>query len=339
MKRFDRRSKRIQGGLVSSVIVSLCFATGCITPIIDIDLGSLVGVSPLSEVTIVDAGKAKLVMLELTGVITFEEDGWSFGGQQPSVVARLHEALALAAQDDAVEGLLLRVRSPGGGVAASETVYHLVRSWREKTGKPVVAYLQEVAASGGYYVAMAADRVVAHPASITGSIGVVMPGVNLAGLMGRFGIQDQSLTSGTFKDAGSALRPMRDDEREQLQSVIDDLYGRFLDVVDHGRPNLERESVERLADGRVFTARQALEAGLIDEVGHLEVAIDRAEWLAGISEASVVTYKEAGRAANNIYSDFSAERSEPSTEVNVLSVGAPVLSAGFYYLWPMALPR
>jgi protease-4 len=317
-------------------ISSLFFATGCITPIID--LGSLGRVSPLAEVTITGDADAKLAMLEVTGVISFVEEGWSFSGQKPSVIARLHEALELAAGDPKVKGLILRVRSPGGGVAASETLHHLISDWKQHTGKPVVAFLQGIAASGGYYVAMASDRVVAHPSSITGSIGVIMPGINLSGLMERFGVEDQTLISGDFKDAGSIVRVMRDEERAQLQSVIDDLYGRFVDVVDAGRPKLDRSAVEKLSDGRIFSARQALDAGLVDEIGHLNAAITRARELAGLSKFRLVTYKEAGRPANNIYSDVSSRAPAPS-EFNLISIGVSKIPAGFYYLWPMALPH
>lgn len=317
-------------------ISSLFFATGCIAPIID--LGSLGRISPLSEVTISGDADAKLAMLEVTGVISFEESGWSFSGHKPSVIARLQEALELAADDPKVKGLILRVRSPGGGVAASETLHHLISDWKQQTRKPVVAFLQGIAASGGYYVAMAADTVVAHPSSITGSIGVIMPGLNVSGLMERFGVSDQSLTSGAFKDSGSALRLMREDERTQLQSVIDDLYGRFVDVVDAGRPGLDRTSVERLSDGRIFSADQALAEGLVDQIGHLDAAINRARELAGVSKVRLITYKEAGRPVNNIYSDISSRSPAPS-DFNLLSLGIRKIPAGFYYLWPMALPR
>lgn len=315
--------------------------TACITPIID--LGSIGQVSPLVETAVVEKGEAKLAMLEIDGVISFDESGWGFGASQPNMVSRLYEALDLAARDDDVRGLIVRIRSPGGGVAASESVYHLLESWRGQTEKPVVAFFQEVAASGGYYAAMAADHVVAHPASITGSIGVMMPGLNVSGLMERFGVEDQNLTSGAFKDTGSAIRPMRPDERAQLQSVIDELYGQFVDVVDAGRPGLDRESVERLADGRVFTARQALEAGLVDEIGHFTSAIEAAEERAGIEGATLVVYRQRGQMARNIYSSFSSRNEaqpESGTEVNVFSFGAGAPPpAGFYYLWPPAFPR
>jgi protease-4 len=178
----------------------------------------------------------------------------------------------------------------------------------------------------------------AHPSAVTGSIGVIMPGFNVSGLMERFGVADQSLTSGAFKDSGSSLRPMRQDERTQLQSVIDDLHGRFVDVVDTGRPSLDRSAVEALSDGRIFSARQALSEGLVDEIGHLDDAIERARQLAGVSEVKVITYRQAGQAANNIYSEISSAAPNP-VELNVLSVGAGTIPAGFYYLWPMAMPR
>jgi protease-4 len=315
-------------------IVSLFFVSGCFTPIID--FGFLGRVSALSEVTISGDAEAKLVMLEVTGVISFEEDGWIFGGQQPSLVSRLHEALSLAAADPDVKGLVLRIRSPGGGAAASETLYHLISDWKRETHKPVIAFIQGVAASGGYYVAMAADRVIAHPSSVTGSIGVIMPGFNVSGLMEKLGVADQSLTSGAFKDSGSALRQMREDERAQLQSVIDDLHRNFVDVVDKGRPGLDRGSVEKLSDGRIFSARQALAVGLVDEIGHLGNAIERARQLAGVSHARVIAYREAGQPANNIYSGISSAVPSP-VQFNVLSFGASKIPAGFYYLWPMAV--
>jgi protease-4 len=318
-------------------IASLVFATGCITPIID--LGSIGRVSPLSEVRISGSGEAKIAVLEITGVISFEEEGWSLSGQEPSVIARLHEALDLAAKDKDVEGLLLRIRSPGGGVAASETLHYLVDSWRKNTKKTVVAYLQGTAASGGYYVAMASDAVVAHPASITGSIGVIMPGFNVSGLMERFGVADQNITSGAFKDSGSPTRPMRNDEREQLQGVIDSLHSRFVNVVDTGRPGLDRDAVAALADGRIFSSEQALELGLVDSIGHIDVAVDLVKELAGIERATLVAYKEAGRATNNVYSNLSSRMRQGPAEVNLFSIGAAKIPAGFYYLWPMALPQ
>jgi protease-4 len=158
----------------------------------------------------------------------------------------------------------------------------------------------------------------------------------LSGLMNKFGIDDQSVTSGAFKDTGSFMRPMREDEREQLQGVVDDLYGRFVDVVDEGRPKLSREEVLGLADGRIYTANQALEVGLVDRIGHLDFAIARAEELASLSDSKIVTYRAAGRSANNVYSGITSR--EPNrNEINFISIGTSTIPAGFYYLWPMAI--
>jgi protease-4 len=315
-------------------------SSGCIIPIVD--LGSFGRTGPLVEHTLQGDSDDKLVMLEIQGVIAFEQSGWSFTGAQPSMVARLSEALELAAADEDVKGLILRIRSPGGGVAASETLHHLLSRWKQQTSKPVVAYLQGIAASGGYYVAMTADEVVAHPTAVTGSIGVIMPGINVAGLMEQFGVENQTLTSGAYKDSGSMMREMREDERKQLQSVIDDLYMRFVEVVDEGRPKLDRRTVSMLADGRVYSADQALEAGLVDQVGHLELALERAEALAEVEDAEIITYRSEGELATNVYSRFWSQTEEPETEraeASVISVGSQALPAGFYYLWPRALPH
>jgi protease-4 len=318
------------------LLTALLMGTGCFTAPL-FDLGTFGRIQPLSEVTIQGEGEAKLVLLEIQGVISYEAEGFSFGGARPSVVPRLREALDLAAADDRVAGLILRIRSPGGGVAPSETLYHLVKQWKLSTHKPVIAYFQGLAASGGYYVAMAADEVIAHPTAVTGSIGVIMPSLNLSGLMEKFGIDNQSVTSGAFKDTGSFLRPMRNDEKRQLQSVIDDLYNRFVEVVDDGRPNLVRKEVLALADGRIYTANQALESGLIDRIGHLDDVFKRAEALAGLSDSKIISYRAAGRPISNVYSDISSKTSN-RTDFNLISIGAASIPAGFYYLWPMALP-
>ena len=311
-------------------LVILCLAA-C-----TIDLGSLTRVEPLVESRVRGDAGPKLVMLEIEGVITDFEKRSRLGSTRPSPVARAREALELAARDDKVAGLVLRIQSPGGTVAASETLYHELMMWKQETNLPVVAYMQGIAASGGYYVAMAADRVIAHPSTVTGSIGVIMTGVNVSALMQRFGVEDQTLKSGEFKDAGSPLRPMRDEERAQLQSVIDDFHGSFIEVVDSGRPELDGVTVRVLADGRIFSAKQALEAGLIDQIAHLDEALDEAQKMAGIPESQVVVYHRASEYQNNIYSR-TPSTSVPMVDIDVLTFANDRLPTGFYYLWPPAI--
>ena len=311
--------------------LALLGLSGCIVPIFN--LGALGGATALEETRVLGEDGPKLALLEIKGVIGGRRERFSIGPEPPTMVARLREALDLAGEDDEVVGVILRVNSPGGSVAASETIYHELMRWKEEYGKPLVAYLHGLATSGGYYAAMAADEIVAHPTTVTGSIGVIMSGINLSGLMERFGIKDQSLKSGPFKDAASPLRPMRKEERRQLQSVIDDLHGRFVEVVSAGRPRLELEKIKGLADGRVFSASQALEAGLVDSLGHLEDAVTVAEKRAGISQSQIVMYHSQFAYIDNIYSGLYRP---PTQQINidVLSLPEHTLSPGFYYLWP-----
>jgi protease-4 len=300
------------------------------------DLSAFGAAGSLQETVVAGESGPKLVLFEIAGMIADSPARVRLGAERPSMMARAREALDLAAEDDEVAGLLLRIQSPGGTVSASETLYHELSLWKEETQKPVIAYLQGLATSGGYYVAMASDKVIAHPTTVTGSLGVIMRGINVSGLMDRIGVTDQSLRSGAFKDTASALRPMREDEREQLQSVINDLHGRFVEVVTKGRPNLDTAKVEHLADGRVYTARQALEAGLIDQIGHLDEAIEAAEQLAEISESRVVMYRKPGEYLDNIYS-HSPQTPPQAVDIDIFSLGDDWLAPGFYYLWPTVL--
>jgi protease-4 len=181
-------------------------------------------------------------------------------------------------------------------------LYREVRRFKEQTKRPVIAQMIGAGTSGAYYVAMAADEVRAYPSTVTGSIGVIIGGVNLSGLMERFGVANQTITTGPYKDAGSPLRPMRPEERAQLESVARDLFDSFLDVVEAGRPKLGRARIEELADGRIYSAQQALEAGLVDTLGDLPEAVEAAKRAAGIEgEARVVVYHRPGEEPENLF--------------------------------------
>jgi signal peptide peptidase SppA len=193
------------------------------------------GIKPLEETVVLGEDGPKIVQLEIEGVITEASRQPRFPLEaRESLIARLKEALDRAEKDDDVAALLLRIQSPGGTVSASETLYHEILEWKEETGRPVVAHLEGLATSGAYYVAMAADEVISHPTTVTGSIGVLFAGLNFSGLMEKLGVSNQNLTGGEYKDAGSPFRPMRSEERAQLQSVIDDFHARFREVVDGG---------------------------------------------------------------------------------------------------------
>lgn len=304
-----------------------------------VDLGSLGGPGKLRETVVLGESGPKIAMIDITGVISEEEGRGRIGfGDKPSVVVETRNALDLAADDPEVIGVLLRINTPGGSVSASDTLHHEIELWKSETKHPVVAFLNGLATSGGYYVAMASDRVIAHPAAVTGSIGVIMPGLSFEGLMDKYGVADQTITSGPYKDAGSMFRDMKPAERAQLQSVIDDLFARFEEVVTKGRPALTPDKVTAVSDGRVFSSRQALDAGLVDQLGYLEDAVADLEQRAGIQESRVVVYHRANQTRENIYSR-GPNIAVQVTDVNLLPVRASDLAPGFYYLWPGALER
>lgn len=315
--------------VVPSLLVAACSwaLQGCI----NINLPGAVP-EPLVETVVRGTGEAKILMLGIDGVMQ-EGTGPAdfFGIAQESPISRLRDELDKAREDPGVRGVLLRINSPGGTVTAAEILYDEIQRFKRDRGIPIVAQFMGIAASGGYYVAMAADEIVAYPTTVTGSIGVVMGLIpNLSGLLEKIGATDQTFTSGPFKDSGSYLRPMRDDERAQLQSVIDDLHARFVDVVASGREKLNREDIEALADGRVYSARQAREVGLVDHIGDIEAAVDKLRERAGLRNARIVRYHRRSEYRANLY-----------TRSNVPRAGLPSLAPawprlrgpGFLYLW------
>jgi protease IV len=311
--------------LLSPVALTACFQ-------ILLPLG---GLSPLRE-SVVDGKRGpKIVMIQIDGAIRDEDESGTFGiGTREGTVARVRAELDLARQDDEVKALLLRINTPGGTVTASDIVYREITRFKQDRKVPVVAQLMGLATSGGYYVAMSADTIYAHPTTLTGSIGVIFVSVNIAGLMEKLGVEDQTIVSGPRKDTGSALRRMRPEERQQLQGVIDQLSARFQDVVAQGRPGLSRERIHELADGRVYTAEEAKQAGLVDAIGYLEDGIAETKRRAGLSEARVVTYHRGRESRENIYSEVGTplriELSGPDIAASLLP---PVRGPAFLYQW------
>lgn len=180
-----------------------------------------------------------------------------------------------------VKAIVVRIDSPGGGVAPSQEIYNAVKRVKSEYNKTVVASMGTVAASGGYYIAVASDRVLANPGTLTGSIGVIMQMANFEELLKKVGVQNFVIKSGRYKDIGSPFRPMEDEDRQLLQSVMDDVHRQFIEAVAEGR-SLDVADVEVLADGRVFTGQQAKDSLLIDELGDLTDAIALAGRLGGI---------------------------------------------------------
>lgn len=194
-------------------------------------------------------------------------------------------------ENPSVKAIVLRIDSPGGGVVPSQEIHDAVKRIRSHNNKAVIASMGSVAASGGYYIAAATDRIVANPGTLTGSIGVIMETANVEGLLQKIGVEGIVIKSGKYKDVGSPLRKMTEEERGLLQAVMDDVHKQFIEAVAEGR-SIELPAAQALADGRIFTGRQAKEAKLVDELGDLEDAIQLAADVAGIEgEPKVVEPK------------------------------------------------
>jgi len=191
------------------------------------------------------------------------------------------------AKDDRVKAIVLRIDSPGGVVGPSQEIYEEVKKVSAK--KKVVVSMGSIAASGGYYIAVPAQTIYANPGTITGSIGVLMKFTNFEGVMDKVGMRAFTLKSGKFKDVGSPLRPMSEEDRAMLQGVIDSTYGQFVKAVAEGR-KMPVEEITRIADGRILTGEQAKAAKLVDKLGTLQDAIAEAGRLAGIKEEPQVIY-------------------------------------------------
>jgi len=281
-------------------------------------------VEPLTEKAIAGKGRDKVLVLDISGIIMGGETGSPLSDRKkPGLIARVREALDKARRDTQVKAVVLRVNSPGGGVTASDILYHELRTFKQETGVTLVAHIMDVGASGAYYAALAADAITAQPTSVTGSIGVIMYRVDATGLMQKVGIQTVEIASADKKGIGSPFRPLSDDERKIFQGFIDSLYGRFTGLVAEER-RMTPDAVKKMADGRIFTSREAQAGGLIDGIGYLEDAIELAKKKAGLPEAKVVTYFRPGEYRNNIYS------------MNLINIDLGDLAdpgAKFLYLW------
>jgi len=292
----------------------------------------------LSEVTHqVGQGTDKIVQIDLEGVISSISVQGLFGVGQSSVES-LKAQLEQAEQDEKVKAIVLRVNSPGGEVTASDTIYAAVK--RVSGSKPVVVFMDAMAASGGYYVACGATKVVASETTLTGSIGVIIDTINYTDLFEKVGLKSNTFVSGSFKDSLSGSRPMRDEERAYVQNLVLQMYDRFLDVVSEARKVPKETLRSGVADGRVVTGREALEAGLVDQIGYVEDAYKLAQELGGAAEAPVVKYRQtvSFRDLFATASERASATAEP-IKVELLSGLAPMMQPGLpYYLAPLAVP-
>ncbi len=235
-------------------------------------------------------GGAKIAVIRVEGVLSggASADGWNASGVGAETLAR---QLSEARRDPEVKAVLLRINSPGGSVAAAEEVAREIARFKQ-SGKPIVASMGDMAASAGYWLAASCDKVYANHATLTGSIGVYVPYLNLEGLYEKLGVKQDKIKSGLHKDILSPDRPMTPAEREILQTMVAEMYEAFVAVVSEGR-KLPPDAVRKLADGRIYTGRQAKALGLVDELGNFQDAVIATGLLAGLGEQPEVREMES----------------------------------------------
>lgn len=308
-------------------VVFMIAASGCAT----FNLGP--SIKPLKEKTLMGKGPDKVLLLDIQGLIS-NRDKRSITGFpiKKGMVETVREILMKAEEDHNIKALLLRINSPGGTVTSSDIIYHDIKVFKEKKKIKVYVSIVDLAASGGYYIAMAGDNIMAHPTSLTGSIGVIAVKINVARLMEKIGVDWEVVKSGDKKDFLSPLRALTAEEKRLFQITIDSFHNRFVGVIVKSRQGLELEAVQTLADGRIYNSEQALEAKLIDGIGYLDDTLELIGKELGITDPKVIVYHRPGEYKSNLYSSL-----PQSPTINLLNIDLGLnfdeISPHFMYLW------
>ena len=280
---------------------------------------------PLEEEVIKKGSRAKIAVIKIEGPIINTAGKNMFGGETETVItSRIREELMRAETDKSVKAVILKINSPGGAVTTCDIIRDEIMKFKKRTGVPVIAEMGDIAASGGVYLSTSADYIVAHPTTVTGSIGVITQTVNAKALLEKIGIKDETIKSGAKKDMGSPFRGFTEEERVLYTEVIMGMYERFIAVILEGRKGLDENKLREIADGRIFIAKKALEYGLIDFIGYSDDTIRIAEEKTGITNATIVCYKRSGQYIANIYSQ--SHVSNYGT-VNLFNINASMLES------------
>ncbi|MCK4739201.1 MAG: signal peptide peptidase SppA [Deltaproteobacteria bacterium] len=312
--------------LLLSFIASLF--SGCI------NLNMVARTQPLVENVISGDADAKILVIDISGFIKNQKKKSFFDRQEGVLMtARIREELKVASEDEDIKAIILRIDTPGGEVATTDIIHREITQFKKKKNIPVVAMLMGLATSGGYYIAVSADTIIAMPTTITGSVGVIVFKVDASGFMKKLGLVNESIKSGELKDIGSPLRGQTQKELEIMQSLVDSLFLRFFELVKNAR-TIKDADLKLVKDGRVFTSKQALDIGLVDSVGYFEEAVSAAKDAAGIKDAKLITYSRQGVYKNNFYSALPEVKL--FNEFNLLNIDASLGNAhapSFMYLW------
>ena len=306
-ERRRRRWPYVVGGLAALFLLVL--TVGLVALVLALGREAPSAASAVYEEEYVSgAGPEKIAVVPVEGVIASADS--STGDLQPTTTPEgLADALQQATDDASVAAVVLEVNSPGGGVTASDEMHQSILDFRESSGKPVVVSMGDTAASGGYYISTAADRIVANETTLTGSLGVIFQLNNFTELAKKYGYQREIIKSGEFKDIANSFRDLSPEDREILQSIVNESYDEFVSVIVEGR-DLPEERVREIADGRVYSGQQAKEIGLVDSFGGLDEAAEISEDLAGVDEATVVRYVQPESFADALLASFAPQKPE-----------------------------
>lgn len=315
-------------------IIGVLVIQGCATPKIRMFTDST---DPYKEYTLKGEAAPKVLLIQAYGQI---DEGPSRGllRDRPGMVPDIVSQLRRAEKDKDIGAVVVQINSPGGTVTASDILYHELRAYKARTGVKMVAVLMGVAASGGYYIAMPADRIVAHPTTITGSVGVIFLQPKVEGLMEKLGLGVDVSKSGNQKDMGSPFRASTEEEARLLQELTDRLGRRFVDLLTEHR-TISPEALAEIRTARIFLADEARQLGLVDRVGYVEDALQSAKTMAGLpDDARIVVYRRSEFPDDSVYN--AAGTATATGEPDLIHIELPgsmaELGSGFFYIWPPA---
>ncbi len=333
----------MKASILAKIVVVLCFLS-LLLGFFAIDKNeSYIGENKTSKNIISNTNK--VAVIELDGVIASSSESNFFAKEANA--ANMLKSLKLAKEDTEIQGVILKINSPGGTVAMSQNIYNQIMNIREN--KPVIAVMQDVAASGGYYISSAADRIIAQDGTLTGSIGVIFSFMDYHNLLtNKLNVDQVVIKSGKFKDIGSSTRAMLPEEKELMQNIVDDSYQQFLNAIRNGRierkacyevpkVDLSEENLTKYADGRVFTGMQAKKLGFIDENGDMDTAKSMIEKMAQQKFNNKLKVKLVNYNRKSSFGEYFSSLTEYSLNRNIkfsdIIPTSMVLSRRPLYLW------
>ncbi|MEE9913740.1 MAG: signal peptide peptidase SppA [Deltaproteobacteria bacterium] len=315
-----------------TILLSLFWVSACSAPRLNIFDTTP---NPLREFTLEGKGKDKILVIPVNGMISDAPKQDLFAAQ-PSLVEQVVVQLNKAQADPQIKAVLLKVNSSGGTITASDLLYHEILMYKAKTGNKISVIMMDLAASGAYYLSLPADLIMAHPTTLTGSVGVIFIRPKAYGLMSKIGLGVEVSKFGENKDMGSPFRESNDEEKKLMQKTVDTFGKRFLDLVQKHR-KLDEQALKEVSTARVFVADDALRLKLIDKIGYIRDAVKETRTIAGLADDTrVVVYRRNDIPEDNYYRAAAPDAAHPA----LIHIDLPEIlkaRAGFYYLWPGAI--